>query len=200
MLLVRHGQSVWNAAGRWQGQADPPLSELGREQAFQAAQRLGTVDLIVCSDLERAVDTAMVISEMLGVGPVAVDPRLRERDAGAYSGLTREEIDVAFPGYLDERRHPPGWESDDSVLARIHECLAEIAAQYPGAEVVVVTHGGCVYALEQEHGEPFERLPNLAGRWLDHRGPHPDGAPNVMLGDRITLVDDDLTTTVPQQI
>jgi len=200
MLLVRHGQSEWNAAGRWQGQADPPLTTLGREQAFQAAQRVGTVDLIVCSDLERAVDTAMVLSEMLGVGPVAIDPRLRERDAGAYSGLTRDEIDVAFPGYLDERREPPGWEPDDVLLARVHACLADIAAQYPGAEVVVVTHGGCVYAIEKEHGVPFERLPNLAGRWLDHRGLHTDGSPLVSLGDRITLVDDELSTTVPQQI
>lgn len=196
MLLVRHGQSEWNAAGRWQGQADPPLSDLGRDQAFQAARRLGTVDLIACSDLQRAADTAMILSEMLGVGPVVVDPRLRERDAGAYSGLTRAEIDEQFPGYLEERREPPGWEGDGALLARVHECLHELAVAYAGAEIVVVTHGGCVYALEKERGHAFEKLANLAGRWLHHRGRHGE----IDLGERVLLVDDDLATTVPQQI
>lgn len=196
MLLVRHGQSEWNAEGRWQGQADPPLSDLGREQAFHAARRLGTVDLIACSDLQRATDTAMVLSEMLGVGPVVIDARLRERDAGAYSGLTRAEIDEQFPGYLDERREPPGWEPDEALLDRVHECLHALAVEYPGAEIVVVTHGGCVYALEKAAEHPFERLANLAGRWLHHHG----GRGKVSLGERIVLVDDELTTTVPQQI
>jgi probable phosphoglycerate mutase len=196
ILLVRHGQSEWNAVGRWQGQADPPLSDLGREQAYDAAQRLGTVDLIACSDLQRATDTAMVISEMLGVGPVVIDPRLRERDAGAYSGLTRAEIDEQFPGYLEARREPPGWESDDLLLDRVHDCLHDLAREYTGAEIVVITHGGCVYALEKEAGHPFERLANLAGRWLHHHGE----PRQVSLGERVLLVDGALHTTVPQQI
>lgn len=195
ILLVRHGQSEWNAAGRWQGQADPPLSDLGREQAYRASRRLGTVDLIACSDLQRATDTAMILSDMLGVGPVVVDPRLRERDAGAYSGLTRAEIDEQFPGYLEERRDPPGWETDDSVLERVMACLDALASEYPGSEIVVVTHGGCIYALEERHGEPFEKIANLGGRWLEHRG-----SKGIRFGDRVVLVDDDLTTTVPQQL
>jgi len=98
MLLARHGQSEWNALGRWQGQADPPLSELGRQQARAAADRLGTVDAIVSSDLERALATAAIIAEVLGVGPVLVEPRLRERSAGEWSGLTRDEIEADWPG------------------------------------------------------------------------------------------------------
>ena len=65
LLLVRHGQSTWNADGRWQGQADPPLSPLGRDQALTAAQRVGTVDVVLASDLQRAVETA---SAMLDYG------------------------------------------------------------------------------------------------------------------------------------
>src|SRR5690606_40076504 len=100
LLLCRHGQSTWNAAGRWQGQADPPLSDLGRLQAQHAAKAVGAVDLIVASDLERARDTALIIAEAIGVGPVVIEPDLRERDAGEWSGLTREEIEAEWPGYL----------------------------------------------------------------------------------------------------
>src|SRR5690606_34165227 len=93
VLLVRHGQSEWNAIGRWQGQADPPLSDLGRLQAREASRALGTVDAVWASDLQRAVETAAIIAGELGVGPVVVDPDLRERDAGEFSGLTRPEIE-----------------------------------------------------------------------------------------------------------
>src|SRR4051812_28738357 len=102
ILLVRHGESEWNAMGRWQGQADPPLTDLGRRQAFAAAASLGTVDGIAASDLQRASDTAEIISNQLGVGPVVIDPRFRERDAGEWSGLTRHDIHRDWPGYLPD--------------------------------------------------------------------------------------------------
>jgi len=194
MLLVRHGQSEWNALGRWQGQADPPLSDLGVQQAFTASQRLGTVDVIVSSDLERAMHTAQIISGQLGVGPVVVEPRLRERHAGEWSGLTRAEIDERWPGYLDEHRRPPGYEPDEELLARTVEALHDIEREYRGGEVLVVAHGGVVYALEKEHGLDFERLANLGARWLTHDGER------IRLGERIILVDDDDITSVPAQI
>lgn len=100
VLLVRHGQSEWNADGRWQGQADPPLTDLGRAQAHHAARSLGVVDAIVSSDLQRAAETAAILAGELGVGPVVLDPDLRERDAGEWSGLTRSEIERDWPGYL----------------------------------------------------------------------------------------------------
>ena len=118
LLLARHGQSEWNAVGRWQGQADPPLSELGRAQARGAANQAGAFDAIFASDLERALHTATIISTTLGVGPVIVDPRLKERNAGEFSGLTRAEIDTQFPGMLDRGEWPPGWEDDEAVLTR----------------------------------------------------------------------------------
>ena len=83
-LLVRHGESEWNAVGRWQGQADPPLSQTGSEQARLAAQSIGMVDAIVASSLRRAFDTAHIISENLGIGPVIVEPDLMERHAGEW--------------------------------------------------------------------------------------------------------------------
>src|SRR4029450_8816363 len=103
-LLVRHGQSEWNAENRWQGQADASLSDLGRRQAHEAAKALGAVDAGGASDLERAAETAAIISADLGVGPVVLDPDLRERDAGEDSGLTRDEIERGFPGRLAGRR------------------------------------------------------------------------------------------------
>jgi probable phosphoglycerate mutase len=185
MLLVRHGQSEWNAVGRWQGQADPPLSALGRRQARRAADSIGAVDVIVASDLERAAHTAAIISEALGVGPVVIEPLLRERSAGEWSGLTRAEIDEAWPGYLADHRRPPGFESDDALLARTREGLDRVHAEYGGAEVLVVTHGGVVYALEADAGLPFERMPNLGSRQVVHRGDR------LELGQRTELLDDE---------
>jgi len=184
MLLVRHGQSEWNALGRWQGQADPPLTPLGRQQARTAVERLGAVDLIVSSDLDRALTTAAILAEGLGVGPVLVEPRLRERSAGEWSGLTRDEIDQQWPGYLAQHLRPPGFEPDEVLAARTRAALDDIAATHPGAEVLVVSHGGVVYVLEAEAELPFARLPNLAGRWLSHDG----GI--LRLGERVELVDD----------
>ena len=222
VLLLRHGQSEWNADGRWQGQADPPLTDLGRQQAFHAAQHLGVVDAIVASDLQRATETGLIISESLGVGPLVLEPDLRERDAGEWSGLTRVEIDRDWPGYLDPPpsgragsfgagpasdaraqeqrtepppRRPPSWEPDGSVLERALAALARIHDLAPDGEVIAVTHGGLVYVLEGHLGAPFERLPNLAGRWFEV-GP---GGDPLGLGDRVVLVDES-EVTIPKQI
>jgi broad specificity phosphatase PhoE len=194
VLLVRHGQSEWNAEGRWQGQADPILTDLGRLQAREAARALGAVDAVWASDLQRAVETAAIIADHLGVGPVVVDPDLRERDAGEFSGLTRPEIAARYPGFLDDGRRPPGWEPDESLVARALRALRAIAAEVPGGDVLVITHGGLVYALEQHLGEEFVRLANAEGRWLDV-GP---GA-TLRLGERVLLSAPE-DTTVPNQI
>ena len=194
-LLVRHGQSEWNAVGRWQGQADPPLSDLGRRQAWEAARAIGVVDAIYASDLQRAAETAAIIAGEIGVGPVILDPDLRERDAGEYSGLTRAEIEERFPGYLDDHRRPPGWEPDEHLLARGLRALERMARDVPGADVLVVTHGGLVYTIEGHLGTEFSRLANAEGRWveIDSR------TGRLRLGERILLADpDDLT--VPGQL
>lgn len=193
MLLTRHGQSEWNADGRWQGQADPPLSDLGRRQAGLAAERLGSVDAIVASDLERARYTAIIISELLGEGPVIVEPDLRERDAGEWSGLTKEQIHRDWPGYLDDRRRPPAFEDEEPFLERVLRGLARVHEQVGDGDALVVTHGGVIYAIERHLGASFERIPNLGARWVVHHGDR------LELGDRLLLVDDDVLT-VPDQI
>jgi probable phosphoglycerate mutase len=221
VLLIRHGQSEWNADGRWQGQADPALTDLGRHQALHAARNLGVVDAIVASDLQRASETAMIISNELGVGPLVLEPGLRERDAGEWSGLTRAEIERDWPGYLDssspfrpsadgvvtgpaadaaaqpvsERRRPPSWEPDEVLLERVVAGLGRVHDLAPDGEVIAVTHGGVVYALEGLLGSPFARLANLGGRWIEVG---PGGEPK-RLGERVVLVDPD-ELTIPAQI
>jgi broad specificity phosphatase PhoE len=208
LLLVRHGQSEWNAVGRWQGQADPPLTDLGRAQARAAARAIGGVDAVFASDLQRARETADVISEWLGVGPVITDPGLRERDAGEWSGLTRDEIHEHYPGYLPEDRHltfapgreadlrrPPGWETDAEVLARVLAAIHRAHLVVGDGDALVVTHGGVIYVLEGHLGEGFARLANGAGRWIVVDGDV------LTLGERVLLVTDDGTpVTVPTEI
>jgi probable phosphoglycerate mutase len=190
VLLVRHGQSEWNAIGRWQGQADPPLSDLGGLQAREAAQAVGAVDAVWSSDLQRAVGTAHIIAEHIGVGPVVVDPDLRERDAGDFSGLTRAEIDARFPGYLAARRRPPGWEPDAHLLARALDALHRIAVAVPGGDVLVITHGGLIYSIEEHLGADHARIANAEGRWVEV------GRDRLRLGERILLAAPE-DTTVP---
>jgi probable phosphoglycerate mutase len=193
VLLARHGQSEWNAEGRWQGQADPPLSDRGRRQAHEAARALGALDAIWASDLQRAAQTAAIISGDLGVGPVVLDPDLRERDAGEFSGLTRDEIEARFPGHLAGGRRPPGWEPDEHLLARALRVVTRIAAAVPGGDVLAVTHGGLVYTLEAHLGADQLRLANLAARWLEVSGE------SLRLGERILLTDPG-DVTIPGQI
>lgn len=196
LLLVRHGESTWNADGRWQGQADPPLTDRGREQAATAAAAIGTIDAIVTSDLERAAETGAIIARSLGVEPVLVEPRLRERDAGSLSGLTRPEIYRKFPGLLpdDPTGFRPGpdalpvwpndWESDDTLWERVEVALVVLGRLVGDGDVLAVTHGGVVYAIEARLGSPGRgRLPNLGATWLEVDG---DG---FTLGPRVALID-----------
>src|SRR5438093_548398 len=120
ILLVRHGQSVWNADGRWQGQADPPLSDVGVDQAAAAADSdaVDGVRALYSSDLERARHTAQLLGVRLGLDPV-VDVRLRERHAGGWEGCTRAEIEAGWPGFLESGERPEGYEPDASVPARV---------------------------------------------------------------------------------
>jgi broad specificity phosphatase PhoE len=193
ILLVRHGQSEWNASGRWQGQADPPLTDLGRAQAVEAARALGALDAVWASDLGRAATTALIVSEALGVGPVVLDPDLRERDAGEWSGLTRDEIDERYPGYLQDGARPPGWEPDPALLERALRVVHRIGRETPGGDVVAITHGGLIYVLEQHLGAEFARIANVEGRWLVVDGE------KLRLGERMLLAEPE-DVTVPGQI
>ena len=93
LLLARHGQSEWNAVGRWQGQEDPPLSELGRAQARGAATHAGSFDALFASDLERAHHTATIIGEGIGVGPVIITANVDLTQATMSGPLVEEPDD-----------------------------------------------------------------------------------------------------------
>ena len=154
MWIIRHAESTWNAEGRWQGQADPPLSARGSEQAERLALRLADVDfaLLITSDLHRAAATAAGIGQRLGLD-ARPDPRLREIDAGHWSGLTHEEIETQDGAALahfrsgDADARAGGGESRREAAARASQALREAAREAAGSCVAVVTHGGIVRSL-----------------------------------------------------
>lgn len=177
LLLLRHGQSVWNAEHRWQGWADPPLSSLGEDQAAQAARWLATAGhrfgSVACSDLDRARRTAGIIAAALGLGEPTVDPALRERDVGDWSGRTTAEIEQKWPEVLAGWRAglidaTPGGEAGPVFLDRLRQGLLRLAASPVAAEghVVIVTHGGSIRILERAFGMEPCVVANLCGRWV----------------------------------
>lgn len=185
LLVIRHGQSEWNAIGRWQGHADPSLSDLGRRQAIEAAGAICAVDGIFSSDLLRASETAALISAHTGIGPVVVDERLRERDAGEWTGLTKVEIDQQWPGWVAQGRRPDGFESATSVVARLRAAFAALHATHAGASLLVIAHGGVIRALEKAHGIAGEPIENLGGVSIDV------SAAGEMIGERLALLNGD---------
>ena len=155
IVAVRHGETVWNAEMRMQGQLDTALSERGRRQAARAAAALADegIEAIVSSDLARAYDTAAAIAAVVGL-PVAIDPGLRERSFGIFQGYTYAEIDARWPAdALRWRRHDPSFapEGGESLIefdARAVAAMTRIAEQARGRSILVVTHGGvldCLY-------------------------------------------------------
>ena len=196
LLLVRHGQSEWNAMGRWQGKANPPLTDLGKEQALLAAKKLPYFSILASSDLVRARETAEIFATAhdKDSNDILIEPQVQERDAGEFSGLTRDEIDKKFPGYLAQNRWPSGWEPDDVLIKRLREGLGRIITSSTESDsIVVVTHGGCIYALESLLGEEYRRISNLGGRWFELKDDE------FYLGERIQLLDPD-EETYPDQI
>lgn len=152
LLLVRHGETDWNRDGRWQGQADAPLNERGREQARALADELAgePVEAVYASDLSRARETAEIIAARLDGRPVEVDPRLREVHVGAWSGLTMAEIEERYPAAVarwragDPAHDFAGGETYAAMGERVVDALAEIASRHPEGEVLVVLHGGSI--------------------------------------------------------
>ncbi len=150
LIFIRHAQSTWNELRRWQGHADPPLAESGREQARLLARRLSTwqIDHIYTSDLRRAAETAGIVGEPLGLTPTP-SPIWRERGFGALEGLTSEEIAAQFPEAWAARMFGPitgipGAEVQEAVIARAKAGVAGLLDNHPGQTVAVVSHGGLI--------------------------------------------------------
>jgi broad specificity phosphatase PhoE len=158
LLLVRHGETDWNADGRLQGQTDRQLSDFGRSQARRLAEELENENLeaIYSSDLSRARETAEIVAERLGL-PVSLDPDLREKDWGTWEGLTAAERDlVEFVG-----------ESTEAHRDRILGALRRIAERHSGQErILVVTHGGSMRRVQTAALGMALPVVENCGRWL----------------------------------
>jgi broad specificity phosphatase PhoE len=152
ILIARHGESDWNRERRWQGHADRPLTERGREQARALAARLAHIDIdaVYSSDLRRARDTAAVVAESQAL-ELQIVPELREVDVGSWSGLTRSEAEERFPeGFARWSSGFPGWEDGETYEAmtqRVLEAVHRIAAANDGDRMLVVSHGGPIRAI-----------------------------------------------------
>ncbi len=204
ILLIRHGQSTWNADGRWQGRADPPLSDLGRRQAEVAAEAVRGLGVtrLVASPLVRAHQTATIIGSALALD-VAADPRLQERDAGEWTGKTRTEIEAGWPGFLSDGTRPAGFEVDDVLHERALAAIGDVAAlaTSTGGPVLVISHGGLIRVVERALGSEPHSVPNLGG--LDLRCRHTDTPPGVEieLSGRTILIDPaTVTVTAPPEV
>jgi probable phosphoglycerate mutase len=170
VLLLRHAQSTWNAEGRWQGWADPPLSAPGELAARAASEDpvLDVIGAVVSSDLQRATDTAGLLAGDRPWPAVQRFRGLRERGAGAWTGLTRAQIDERWPGLLTGNvAEIPGGESSAAVTARAVATLHRIAAGWPGRNVLAVSHGALIRLVEQHAGGEPAPVVNLGGRWVE---------------------------------
>jgi broad specificity phosphatase PhoE len=150
IVILRHGRTAWNAERRYQGQADPPLDEMGQAQAIEAAALVAAMqpDRLLSSDLRRALDTAAKIASLTGL-EMRSDARLRERHLGHWQGLTRDEVEARYPDeYAD-------WLAGRDVTRRGGETRAQVAeramaviAELPPVELtVLVSHGATAMCL-----------------------------------------------------
>jgi broad specificity phosphatase PhoE len=172
--LARHGETDWNLEGRFQGQADSPLNATGVEQANELAEMVAGkgIQAIYCSDLIRALQTAQIIGERLGLEPL-IDLRLREIRLGEWEGMQLDDIKATYPEIWDNRRgdpvnaHPPGGENLVELAERVWAAADEIAQQHPGGTILIVAHGvslACMLCLARDLplGQAFQVIPENA--------------------------------------
>jgi probable phosphoglycerate mutase len=179
LILIRHGETLWNTERRMQGHRDSPLTERGLWQADRLGERLKTLAFtaLYSSDLPRARLTAQRIAAATGHAIVA-DARLRERHFGVFEGLTQAEMEArapdAFQRFMsrDPQYAVPGGESPAAFFARCCAVLEELALRHAGETIAVVTHGlvlDCAYraasglALEAQRPVP---LVNASLNWF----------------------------------
>ncbi len=162
LVIVRHGQTSYNLEGRYQGHCDIPLSDAGRAEARVLRARLSALEgydlfaaertAVVTSNLRRASETAEIA---FGVPnrTLHVEPDLREISFGVFEGLTRDEIDVHYPGKMAEWLHGDahvaveGGESRAAVRGRAFAAVQALLARVPQQTIVAVTHGGVMRQL-----------------------------------------------------
>ncbi|MCA9949839.1 MAG: alpha-ribazole phosphatase [Anaerolineales bacterium] len=154
LLLVRHGETDFNAHHRFQGQMDIPLNASGRCQASALAKKLAneTIDVVVASDLRRASETAEIVMADRDI-EIVEDGRLRELNFGAWEGMTYAEIQASDPQALSTWEGdlmyiaPPGGETVSQFSSRVRSVLRAIQAKYTGKTILIVAHGGVLQLL-----------------------------------------------------
>ncbi len=187
LILLRHGQTEWNANDRMQGQIDTHLTPLGRAQAVEAARVIAMMNpsILVSSDLRRAFDTALQIGHLTGI-EVEKDVRLRETHLGDWQSLSHTDVDTAYPGArlawrADPTMAPPNGESRVEVAHRSTPVVDELLerAEWENGPAVLVAHGGLIAALTAALlGLPvpnwavFGGLGNASWVQLSERGGH----------------------------
>lgn len=155
-ILVRHGETIWNATGRIQGQGDSPLTARGIAQARAVAQRLQhePFTTLYASHLKRVIETARYLAAMTGHA-ITIDERLQERAYGIFEGLTYEEAQSqhseVYAAYQEQRYTAdyalPGAESLRRLSERGQAVLQELAQKHPGERLVIVSHGAFLGAV-----------------------------------------------------
>ncbi|MFH1980599.1 MAG: histidine phosphatase family protein [Pseudomonadota bacterium] len=165
VIVIRHGETLWNVQARYQGHGDSPLTATGKIQADAVGRRLKAepVDRLIASDLGRTRDTAAIIAGQTGHRPI-VDARLRERSFGVLEGLTAPQIQVQHPELFkhmaanDPDFVIPGGESLRQHYRRNIGFLEDCRAAYPGRTVALVAHGGVLDSVFRHvAGIPLDR-------------------------------------------
>ncbi len=152
IILIRHGQTDWNLAGKFQGQQDIPLNEEGTKQAAAVARYLAEekIDIIYSSDLQRALTTARKIAGYQQNIRIKTLPGLREINFGQWEGLTYQDIQQNYPDRFKKWYEnpgdtaPPGGEGIIDFQKRVVDQLKDISRQSEGKNIVVVAHGGTI--------------------------------------------------------
>ncbi len=170
ILLVRHGETDWNAEGRIQGQTNSSLNERGRGQAEALAQQLAgeRIDALYASDLDRARETAEILALRLDL-PVVLDPDLRERNFGSWEGRTVAELEEESPGawarWRDGNEGEGDVEDHVALAGRIRNAISRLAAAHPGGRILLVTHGGAMRVILMDaDGVPYPEGRQVFGR------------------------------------
>jgi probable phosphoglycerate mutase len=163
LIVIRHGETDWNRQQRFQGQVDPPLNPTGEAQAARLAAAMAgeAVDAVVCSDLQRARQTAQPLAQTRGARSLTL-PAWREQAFGVLDGLSVAEVKARHPNlWAQWLRHDadyrlPEGESVREFHARVLGALRELVAAHAGGRVLIVTHGGVLDMLwRTAHGLPL---------------------------------------------
>lgn len=150
LYIIRHGQTEWNITHKLQGQADIQLNSMGIKQAMQAKKEINKIDidLIICSTLGRAKETAKIINEDKNI-PIIYDERICERSYGVLEGVCTRKTDIKKLMNYNINENVENGESSKEFFNRIYSFLDELHKKYKNNEkILLVTHGGVSKAIE----------------------------------------------------